>query len=193
MASPFLRRGTGFTETGGSISSSSSHDSTLKPAQNPHHRGKPQKQPYLHNLQIHGKNHGLPLARRSCHFLFLSRGALQGGHSVTCTDVTFVKHSVKPLLHKLLNSDTSHCGKGTQTRHSLHLHSQILSMITEVNTIHLCKLEEVHRCCLSAPKSSRRGAMNKQLGQRKAVLLPIKSMAKLPTRSSAASAAKSSG
>lgn len=110
-------------------------------------------------------NHGLPLTRWSCHFLFLSQGALQGGgRSVTYTDFTFVKHHLKPVLHKLLNSDTSFCVKGTKKKSTpLNFHSQILSKLSGVNITHLCKLVERHRLCLSAPKGSGRGAINKQL------------------------------
>lgn len=110
-------------------------------------------------------NRGLPLMHWSCHSLFLSQGALHGGgQSVTYTGFPFVKHHLKPVLHKQLNSDTSFCVKGTEKKSTpLNFHSQILSKLSGVNITHLCKLVKRHRLCLSAPKSSGRGATNKQL------------------------------
>lgn len=133
------------------------------------------------------ENHGLPLTRQSCLFVFLSQSALQWWpvsniHRFHICQTPFKTciPQVAECRHQLL------CERHKKKQTVLHFQAQILSKLSGVNITHLCKMVERHRLCLSAPKSSGRGATNKQLWQRKAVLLAIKSIAKLPTISSVA-------
>lgn len=157
-------------------------------SQNPH-KSNPHSSHTHTSSRLMEENHGLPLCRAATSF---SRPKVlpSGGQAVACTDFTFIRHRLGPVLHRLLNSGTSYCVRGAepQCSPSLALSNSSHAWWCEHNPPVQAAGEA--QAGLVSTKKQQKGAINKQLWQRKAVLLTIKSVEQLPTRSSVA--AKSS-